>query len=226
MYGFCVPAQGKSGGLAVLWVKSVNVQLQSYSQNHIDLSVQLENSQDCWRFTGIYGEPECEKQGGPRRPSWQMQKFRNSLLSCGLSDLGFQGSPFTWTNRHPHPHTVHERLDRACVSQGWSQLFPDASVTHLHVNCSDHKALLVRLEDTPIFSSHRSRPWRFEAAWLHSDQCEQIVAKSWGRCLGPSTLEGVAAHIAACRADLSLWSKTVLKADKGNKNDLKLNFKD
>ncbi|KAL0399531.1 UNVERIFIED_CONTAM: hypothetical protein Sradi_2296400 [Sesamum radiatum] len=149
MYGFCVPAQGKSGGLAVLW-----------------------------------------------------------------------GSPFTWTNRHPHPHTVHERLDRACVSQGWSQLFPDASVTHLHVNCSDHKALLVRLEDTPIFSSHRSRPWRFEAAWLHSDQCEQIVAKSWGRCLGPSTLEGVAAHIAACRADLSLWSKTVLKADKGNKNRL------
>ncbi|KAL0442405.1 UNVERIFIED_CONTAM: hypothetical protein Slati_1963200 [Sesamum latifolium] len=167
MYGFCIPAKGKSGGLAVLWGKSVNVQLQSYSQNHIDLSVQLENSQDCWRFTGIYGEPEVSK----RESTWKL-----------LSQL-------------------HSQSQRAWM-------------------CADHKALLVRLEDTPIFSCHRSRPWRFEAAWLHSDQCEQIVANSWGRCLEPSNLDGVATHIAACRADLSLWSKMVLKADKGNKKRL------
>ncbi|KAL0399388.1 UNVERIFIED_CONTAM: hypothetical protein Sradi_2282100 [Sesamum radiatum] len=113
---------GKSGGLAVLWVKSVNVQLQSYSQNHIDLSVQLENSQDCWRFTGV---------------------------------------------------PVH--LD----------------------------------EQTPA-SSYCPRT---------AGSC-LYCSEELGRCLGPSTLEGVAAHIAACRADLSLWSKTVLKADKGNKKRL------
>ncbi|KAL0458750.1 UNVERIFIED_CONTAM: hypothetical protein Slati_0502200 [Sesamum latifolium] len=63
MYGFCVSSKGRSGGLAILWVKSVSVQLQSFSHNHVDTSVQLEECQDWWRFTGIYGESDNSKRG-------------------------------------------------------------------------------------------------------------------------------------------------------------------
>ncbi|KAL0435720.1 UNVERIFIED_CONTAM: hypothetical protein Sradi_0279900 [Sesamum radiatum] len=248
MNGFSVPARGMSGGLAVLWLKSANVQLQTYSQNHIDLSVQLEGSPSCWRFTGLYGEPEAsrrdltwqllarlhsqsqrawlcagdfneildqsEKLGGPPRPNWQIRNFRNALSVCGLTDVGYRGSQFTWSNRQPYPQTVQERLDRACANFDWSRIFPEASVSHLHVNCSDHKALLIQLADRPVTSHRMVRPWRFEAAWLQSEQCEKVIADSWVVGSGSGCINGVAPQISFCQSNLTKWSKTVFQADK------------
>ncbi|KAK4401671.1 putative mitochondrial protein [Sesamum angolense] len=68
MFGFSVDSRGKGGGLALLWRKSVDVVLQSYSHNHIDVSVRLNESQDWWRFTGLYGEPETAK----REATWRL----------------------------------------------------------------------------------------------------------------------------------------------------------
>ncbi|XP_075636954.1 uncharacterized protein LOC142609252 [Castanea sativa] len=39
-----------------------------------------------------------EKMGGASRPERQMVAFREALDSCGVRDLGFVGSPFTWCN--------------------------------------------------------------------------------------------------------------------------------
>ncbi|KAL0301650.1 UNVERIFIED_CONTAM: hypothetical protein Sradi_6441800 [Sesamum radiatum] len=218
MYGLCVPSRGKSGGLASLWPKQVNVLLQSFSHHHIDVSVQLLDSPFWWRFTGLYGEPDTgqreitwkllsrlhdqsrrawfcagdfneildqsEKLGGPPRPMWQIRKFREALEQCELVDLGFAGTPFTWLNRHSEPNTVYERLDRACANLGWSQLFPDTSIEHVPVNCSDHVDLVICLMDKPQYAERSIRPWRFEAAWLQSEQCEGVVEEGWGSCLG------------------------------------------
>ncbi|KAK4410308.1 hypothetical protein Sango_0103800 [Sesamum angolense] len=117
MHGIGVPAVGKSGGLAVFLVKSANVQLQSYSQNHIDLQLV--------------------------------------------------------------PHTVYERLDRACANIGWSQMYLEASVSHLPQTYSDHKVLSINLLAQAEGPQSWSHPWRFEAAWLQSDQCEKVVSHSW-----------------------------------------------
>ncbi|KAL0283170.1 UNVERIFIED_CONTAM: hypothetical protein Sangu_2906600 [Sesamum angustifolium] len=103
------------------------------------------------------------------RPNWHMRNFRKALADCELHDIGFTGDPFTWSNRHTYPHTVSERLDRACTNFDWSQLFPDASVSHIPVACSDHKALLIQLCDRPVQTQQWSRPWRFEAAWLQPE---------------------------------------------------------
>ncbi|KAK4389861.1 hypothetical protein Sango_2323100 [Sesamum angolense] len=212
MYGFSVPSRGRSGGLAVLWVKLVNAQLQKFSHNHVDFSVQLAEGLNWWRFTGIYGKLDnskrdltwnllarlsaqssrpwictgdfneilarSEKCGSPPRPNWQIQNFKRALSVSGLSDIGFSGSLFTWSNRHIFPNTVLAWLDRACANMGWSQLFPETMVSHIQVNCSNHKALLIRLVDSQGYVPRSSRPWRFEATWLQSEQCEEIVAKS------------------------------------------------
>ncbi|KAL0327238.1 UNVERIFIED_CONTAM: hypothetical protein Sangu_1801800 [Sesamum angustifolium] len=61
LFGCCVESRGKSGGLALLWQKSVEVQLQSFSKYHVDASVRTEESDECWRFTGVYGEPDASK---------------------------------------------------------------------------------------------------------------------------------------------------------------------
>ncbi|KAL0402426.1 UNVERIFIED_CONTAM: hypothetical protein Slati_4272500 [Sesamum latifolium] len=175
----------------------IQVLLQHYSNNHIDVSVQLDDSQEWWRFTGFYGEPDTskrelswnllsrlhdqssrawlcagdfneildqsEKYGGSLRPTWQIRNFRAALDKCALSDLGFTGPPFTWCNRHSEPTTLRERLDRACANMEWTRTFPDVSVRHEPMTCSDHTALIIRLTDTPVFTRKAARPWRFEA---------------------------------------------------------------
>lgn len=35
--GLCVPSRGRSGGLALLWSSDTNLEIKSFSNNHIDL---------------------------------------------------------------------------------------------------------------------------------------------------------------------------------------------
>ncbi|KAL0458629.1 UNVERIFIED_CONTAM: hypothetical protein Slati_0490100 [Sesamum latifolium] len=65
MFGLGVNAKGKSRGLCLLWQQHVNLQLQSYSPFHIDVTVH-NSSGDDWRFTGFYGHPETAK----RKETW------------------------------------------------------------------------------------------------------------------------------------------------------------
>ncbi|KAK4387777.1 hypothetical protein Sango_2384300 [Sesamum angolense] len=190
MFGCCVDSKGRSGGLALLWQKSIEVQLQSFSSYHMDVSVRLNEAGDWWRFTGIYGEPDTgkrsefwnllcrlhhqsvrpwlcagdfneilahsEKKGGPVRAEWQIRNFRNCLAECSLHDLGFQGATFTWCNNQQEPHTVSERLDRACASESWSCLFPDTRVHHVGSPYSDHSPLVIELQPRAQWDLRRS----------------------------------------------------------------------
>ena len=39
------------------------------------------------------------EKGGAMRPAHQMKKFVDTLNWCGLKDMGFAGSKFTWLYR-------------------------------------------------------------------------------------------------------------------------------
>ncbi|KAL0308894.1 UNVERIFIED_CONTAM: putative mitochondrial protein [Sesamum radiatum] len=186
MNGIGIPAVGKNGGLAVFWLKSINVQLYNYSRNHIDMSVELEVGQPVWRFTGIYGEPD--------------------------------------TSRRDHMGSVHVEQSTVSSSQGrearsslcylgWAHLFPDASVSHLQQTCSDNKVLLIHLFDRQTLRSEGSRPWRFEAAWLQSEQCEKVVADSWAQNGGNVLSPGLSHHLELCQQNLKRWISQVFKEE-------------
>ncbi|KAL2936310.1 DNA-(apurinic or apyrimidinic site) lyase chloroplastic, partial [Bienertia sinuspersici] len=49
----------RRGGLALLWRSSLEVCIQSFSQNHIDAKIK-DGEREVWRLTGIYGFPEEE----------------------------------------------------------------------------------------------------------------------------------------------------------------------
>lgn len=51
-----VEAEGRSGGLALLWRETDQVNLISLSQHHIDVEVCISGTQT-WRLTGFYGKP-------------------------------------------------------------------------------------------------------------------------------------------------------------------------
>jgi hypothetical protein len=52
---------GRSGGLALLWVEDVIVDIQNYSLRHINGIVKMKMSKMQWKFTGFYGHPDRSK---------------------------------------------------------------------------------------------------------------------------------------------------------------------
>lgn len=55
-----VKSAGRSGGLCLLWSEMIEVEVLSYSQNHIDTKVIWEGRVTC--FSGIYGHPESHRK--------------------------------------------------------------------------------------------------------------------------------------------------------------------
>ncbi|GAA0152322.1 hypothetical protein LIER_10833 [Lithospermum erythrorhizon] len=56
-----VEARGRKGGLALLWPRSVNVEIKSFSTHPIEAIVR-ENDSNAWRFVGFYGHHETSKR--------------------------------------------------------------------------------------------------------------------------------------------------------------------
>lgn len=45
-----------------------------------------------------------------------MNDFRSALVDCQLSDLGFTGAGFTWSNRRSDGYFTKEQLDRVVAN--------------------------------------------------------------------------------------------------------------
>lgn len=246
--GVGVSSIGKSGGLALLWQKTVNVNLLSYSFHHIDATVQAEEGGDIVRLTGIYGEPDSqqrhitwnllrnlyegdqrswfvggdfneilhngEKEGGRIRSANHMSAFNSALIDCGLTDMGFEGRQFTWSNNQAAPRTVRCRLDRVWINQPARLQFPSAVVTHIEQPGSDHNPLLLQFERTShLPSSGRGRPFRFESFWIRKNDCEAIVRRVWEEQRVDDPIQGMMYKGEECRARLMQWSRDI-KPDK------------
>jgi exonuclease III len=68
--------EGRSGGLALMWKKHVDVELHNFSRNHIDVII-VEQDGFRWRFTGIYGEPTTEK----KEKTWKLLRVLHQQLN-------------------------------------------------------------------------------------------------------------------------------------------------
>lgn len=86
-----------------------------------------------------------EKDGGvPIRES-QLENFRSVLDDCGLQVLDYLRDTFTWSNRQRESDQINERLDRFIANEGYYQLLPFCSVTHLNWPTSDHRPIMLEI---------------------------------------------------------------------------------
>lgn len=148
-----------------------------------DLLQQLAAHNDLpWVVGGDYNEvlSNNEKEGGNSRNDNLNEMFKLALVDCGLSDLGYVGENFTWTNNRAAPDTVRCRLDRICANASWTTIFPESFVEHLAYPGSDHIPILFHVHRSPLtVGGNRRRPWRFEAQWMSRSECEEIIREAW-----------------------------------------------
>lgn len=55
-----VTARSRRGGLCMLWGETMNMQLLSFSMNHVVYKVEDETNGNDWYCSGIYGWPQKE----------------------------------------------------------------------------------------------------------------------------------------------------------------------
>lgn len=163
-----------------------------------------------WFIGGDFNEilNSTEKEGGMDRVQSQMAAFNNVLVDCSLTDIGFSGFSFTWSNNRASPNTVRCRLDRVCANGDGLALFPAPKVTHLAFGGSDHCPILCQLRSGPPRSAYpRRKPFRFEALWITKSECANIVKEVWSNRHEGSRTETWLHQGNECRARLMLWSR-------------------
>lgn len=73
---------------------------------------------------------------------------------------------------------IRERLDRYIEDNHWCAMFSFAQVIHFPICNSDHAAILLKFGTTPD-RRENGRLFRFEALWLSSEECGQVVSNAW-----------------------------------------------
>ncbi|XP_042944508.1 uncharacterized protein LOC122278379 [Carya illinoinensis] len=183
-----------------------------------------------WLCLGDFNEilHHHEKMGAASRPYSQMEAFRMSMDWCGLSDLGFEGSKFTWCNNREGDQFTKERLDRAMGNLMWSDLFCDCNISALAAQTSDHSPLLVIATKRGMrhssFESRRKKIFRFEASWNVHEACNNIVKSTWsaqGSAQGPK-MNLFMRKLKSCKESLKHWSSSLGKKQRDIQGQLKL----
>ncbi|XP_062161961.1 uncharacterized protein LOC133868989 [Alnus glutinosa] len=107
-----------------------------------------------------------KKKGGVRRPRFQMLDFQKALGHCHLSNMGFCGPQFTWSNRRGDYMFTKERLDRGVANNSFASRFPQLSVEILLARSSDHAPLWVIMHPNGASKRRRENVFQFEAWWM------------------------------------------------------------
>jgi exonuclease III len=160
-------------------------------------------STDPWCIIGDFNDllSSEDKKGGPERPSWLYNGFRNAVSDCSLLDMPLEGYQYTWFKSLGTTRALEERLDRAMHTHTWSLMFPAARLINLVAATSDHSPILLKLENEPHI--HPKRSFRFENSWLLDNSLVDMITSNWPYY--PAT--NIPQKLKYCIGDMEAWSK-------------------
>lgn len=165
-----------------------------------------------WLCLGDFNEilSSEEKQGRILRSLRLMEEFRSVLLHCELIDLGFNGNRFTWRNGRRGDAYVQERLDRACATTKWKDIFPNSKLYHLQAAYSNHDPIMLNTQAYTQVTRKKKIPKRFEEKWASHLECENVIFEAWnGVVTNGSPMFQLFEKIKKCRMALVAWGRNV-----------------
>ncbi|XP_059302336.1 uncharacterized protein LOC132054310 [Lycium ferocissimum] len=119
---------------------------------------------------------EEEKLGGLPVLYNEVADFNHCLSSCGLQDLGYVGSTYTWWNGRAEEACIFKRLDRMVCNDKLLDVMPTMKVTHLIKKGSDHSPLELECSTT---TEVIIKPFKFLNFWVQHDSFQEIIKQHW-----------------------------------------------
>ncbi|KAA3462890.1 reverse transcriptase [Gossypium australe] len=180
-------------------------------QNHVwNLLERLSQDRDYpWFVAGDFNEIMYsfeKKEGLPRDPR-RMETFRDTLANCGLMDVGYSGTWFTWERGNLPETNIRERLDRGVANEKWLSLFPMGRIQHLPFVASYHCPLLLTTDSDNPFK--RKRRFHFETWWTMEESFAGVLQNIW-----ESSSEPLMQKLKTLQVGLEKWANA-LKRKKG-----------
>jgi hypothetical protein len=162
---------------------------------------------DPWLMLGDFNECMWQQEHFSRRKRGekQMREFREVLSECDLHDLGFKGRNWTYDNKQTGHNNVRVRLDRAVAGPDWSNLFPNAQVTHLTSSRSDHCPILISLNCNSAVSRAPCIR-RYETYWEREASLTDEINTAWSLHKKPNNLGELANNLKGVMGSLHSWS--------------------
>jgi hypothetical protein len=129
-----------------------------------------------WLCIGNFNEVLLREEhvGVNERSNTQIQVFRETVDVCGLMDLGYTGTAWTFEKKLTGGTYCRVRLDRGLATLSWAERFPLATVNHLNATASDHSAILLRHVPGEVIPPVQ-RLFRYEAMW----ETHQVSFQRW-----------------------------------------------
>ncbi|XP_060961066.1 uncharacterized protein LOC133031553 [Cannabis sativa] len=228
---FVVEAQGRSGGLAMLWKNQEEVSVDTFSENHIDCKVSFEGQRE-FRFTGVYGEPNRSL----RRKTWELLTTllgRSTLPWCLMGDFNnvlnqsekVGGQPYpVWLiegfqeairlcglrdmEMHGHPLTWEKSRDSpSCIEARLDRALVNNDWLSIFPMAKLTNLEISPSDHSPLFleltvPTHDYR-FKFENWWTTHQGYEEIIQSCWDRMEGHNIEE----KIEECGRELLQWGK-------------------
>ncbi|XP_059306288.1 uncharacterized protein LOC132057690 [Lycium ferocissimum] len=119
---------------------------------------------------------EENKQGGLPVTVQETMDFAQWIQNCGLIDIGFIGSRYTWWNGRTQEACIFKRLDRMLCNQAFLDIKPSSKVHHLIRQGSDHAPLHLICDDV---SQSIRKPFKFLKFWTKDHKFMDTVRDNW-----------------------------------------------
>ncbi|XP_060190578.1 uncharacterized protein LOC132619809 [Lycium barbarum] len=117
-----------------------------------------------------------EKLGGLPVLYNKVANFNHCLSSCGLQDLGYVGSTYTWWNGRVEEACIFKRLDRMVCNDKLLDVMPTMKVTHLTKKGSDHSPLELEFSTT---TEVIIKPFKFLNFWVQHESFQEVIKQHW-----------------------------------------------
>ncbi|KAL9667042.1 hypothetical protein QQ045_001387 [Rhodiola kirilowii] len=124
------------------------------------------------------------------------------MAKVGISDAGYEGGQFTWSNNQKGFSKIWERLDRCLINGLALNSFPGLKIKHLTRIASDHCPLLLSFED----EKKKGRSFKFLGMWVQHPDFLNNVKRSRGGQLHINPLVNFGLKLKKPRADLNSWN--------------------
>jgi hypothetical protein len=133
-----------------------------------------------------------------------MQAFQQTLEECNLTDLGFKGSKYMWSNCRGGAF-IKERLDRGVANMEWRAIFPNALVNVEAAVSSDHTPLALSLRKSYLRKKWRKSP-KYESCWALEDGYKDVITSTWKQEMTSHVgWDRVEQKLTTCMYNLSRW---------------------
>lgn len=103
-------------------------------------------------------------------------KIKNTIDGVDLTDIGFVGCQYTWSNKKSPPNLIQARLDRSLVNGYWLNHYGNSKVFHIDFIGSDRIPILLVTDPN---SNQGKRPCRYYKYWFRDPASHEVIRKAY-----------------------------------------------